>query len=73
VRILAMLSNANSYKNSTYGITSIQYPSDWTINKTNAPAKDISILDNDLSDRSVFDIVSFYAPAGSYPPSQHPP
>jgi predicted rRNA methylase YqxC with S4 and FtsJ domains len=29
------INNLSTYKNSTYGITSIQYPSDWTVNETN--------------------------------------
>jgi hypothetical protein len=57
------INSLSTYKNSTYGITSIEYPSDWTINETN-------IQPNITSG---FDIVSFLAPHGkNYPPGQAP-
>jgi hypothetical protein len=64
---------ASTFENVTYGISSIQYPSDWTVNNTNKPAKEFSIFGNELNDSSIFNIVSFYAPARSYPKSQHLP
>jgi hypothetical protein len=57
------INNLSTYKNSTYGITSMQYHSDCTINETN-------IQPNITSG---FDIVSFLAPHGkNYPPGQAP-
>jgi hypothetical protein len=57
------INSISTYKNLTYGITSIEYPSDWTINETN-------IQPNITSG---FNIVSFLAPHGkNYPPGQSP-
>jgi hypothetical protein len=57
------INTLSTYKNSTYGITSIQYPSDWTINETN-------IQPNVTSG---FDIVIFSAPPPKNYPSGQPP
>jgi hypothetical protein len=67
------INNFSTYENVTYGISSIQYPDDWKVGKINAPAKDISLIGKFPNDRSVFNIVSFYPPIGSYPSRQHPP
>jgi TAP-like protein len=38
------INNFPTYDNITYGISSIQYPADWTIGKMKAPAKDTSLI-----------------------------
>jgi hypothetical protein len=55
-------SSFKTYKNSTYGIMSVQYPSDWTINETNSRPNNSSVVD----------IVTFYPSPNSYPSSEHP-
>jgi hypothetical protein len=52
----ATASSMKTCRNSTYGITSVQYPSDWKINETNSRPNNGSLLD----------IVTFYPPANSY-------
>ena len=45
------INNFPTYDNITYGISSIQYPADWTIGKMKAPAKDTSLIGKFLNDR----------------------
>jgi hypothetical protein len=53
--LLTTATSIKSYKNSTYGITSVQYPSDWSVNETNGQRGTTSL-----------DIVTFYPPFNSY-------
>jgi hypothetical protein len=56
------LNKLSTYKNPTYGVTSVQYPSDWTIDGTNTRS----------NHRSAVDIVLFYPPqAKNYPPDEN--